>query len=120
MSVKFKLKEDWTYEVDFMGIKEKQILFAKGHIFEPNESGLYIIKLMNDIVKEWDLNDMRNNVKEMDYLLEEIEDLTLNISEIQNEDDEVKSWRIQLDIKTSFKNLKKIENFLRENIPYYL
>jgi len=116
----FRLKEDWTYEVDFMGIKEKQVLFKKGHIFKPDENGLYIIRFTDDIVKEWSLDDMRTNAKEMSYLIEEIEDLSLNISEIQNDDDEIKNWRIQLDVKTSFNNLKKIEKFLRENIPDYL
>jgi hypothetical protein len=32
------------------------------------------------------------------------------------EDDIVKNYRIQLDIKTSFRKLKEIEKFLKENV----
>ena len=34
-----------------------------------------------------------------------------------NGDEEVKKWRIQLDVNTSLNKLKLIQKFLQENIP---
>ena len=39
---------------------------------------------------------------------------------LEEKDNEVKNWRIQLDVKTSLKNLKKIETFIKENIQEML
>ena len=46
------------------------------------------------------------------------EELNLIVEEIPvNGDDEVKKWRIQLDVNTSLNKLKLIQKFLQENIP---
>ena len=47
--------------------------------------------------------------------------IELTIEEVPvDKDNEVKNWRIQLDVKTSLKNLKKIEVFIKENIQEML
>jgi hypothetical protein len=49
------------------------------------------------------------------------QEIELTIEEVpEDKDNEVKNWRIQLDVKTSLKNLKKIEVFIKENIQEML
>lgn len=57
-----------------------------------------------------------------EYLSLEIDNEVPNIKiKILDEDeDEIKKWRVQLDIKTSRKKLIEIENFLRKTLKDYL
>jgi hypothetical protein len=61
------------------------------------------------------------NAKSGDELLFEPlneDELNLIVEEIPvNGDDDVKKWRIQLDVNTSLNKLKLIQKFLQENIP---
>ena len=124
----FKLKKDWFIETDILGIKNKTLLFSEGYQFKPTETGEYHI-----IHGGWSeqtpnvggrmiltIEEMRES-KEVDDepLFQEVveNELKMTINEISPEDEEVvKSWRIQLDIKTTQSKLKQIQKALEKEI----
>lgn len=118
--IKFKLIEDWHID-DFF---EKVKIYESGHVFSPSVDGefkgKYIIE--NPINKGqmvMDFDQMLNAKSGDEKMFEPIDeqDIQLVVEEVTEEKDlEIKSWRIQLDVKTSKRNLKKIESFIRENI----
>jgi hypothetical protein len=68
-------------------------------------------------------DDMLKATSNDELLFEEIDEQEINmtIEEVPLEKDlEIKSWRIQLDVKTSLRNLKNIEAFIKENIQELL
>ena len=118
----FRLKKDWYIE-DFF---DKTKIYEAGHIFYPDDDGKYTIEnpinsgrtrlSFDHMLKSTDGEggeEMFEPVdeKNVDLVIEEIAD---------SEDDEIKSWRIQLDVTTSKKNLKKIEKLIRENIQKFI
>ena len=122
--IKFKLIEDW-YIDDFF---EKVKIYESGHVFSPSVDGefkgKYIIE--NPINKGrmvMDFDQMlkaKNGEKNLFEPIDE-QEIKLVVEEVPEEKDlEIKSWRIQLDVKTSLRNLKKIEAFIKENINQYL
>lgn len=111
--MKFKLIKD-LHTND--GI-ETIVVYKKDSIFEPNNDGLYSFTFM-DKVKTYTKEELL--LKE-DMFVPIKEEVSLDVSEINtSEDDVVRRYRIQLDVKTSLTNLKKIEKFIKENIPDYL
>ena len=118
--IKFKLIEDW-YIDDFF---EKVKIYESGHVFSPSVDGefkgKYIIE--NPINKGrmvMDFDQMLNAKSGDKNLFEPIDEqeIKLVVEEVPEDKDlEIKSWRIQLDVKTSLRNLKKIEAFIKENI----
>jgi len=110
--ISFILLKDWYANIPFSNDKKK--IFNKGHIFEPNEDGEYIIeygdKSMTSSLEWFDENDSFEEVKHYDIKVEEIE----------SEDDDVKNWRIQLDVKTTQKKLKEFERIFRNEIDKIL
>jgi hypothetical protein len=118
--IKFRLIFDW-YVNDFF---DKVKIFEAGHIFLPSEDGNYIIENpINGGKTKMDIEQMRNAKDGSVLMFEEIEEQEINIiiDEVPEEKDlEIKNWRIQLDVKTSLRNLKKIEVFIKENIQELL
>ena len=118
--IKFRLKEDWYLEDFFDKVK----IYDAGYIFTPNEEGNYIIENpINGGKTKMSFNDMLKATNNGDPLFESIneQEIELTIEEVpEDKDNEVKNWRIQLDVKTSLKNLKKIEVFIKENIQEML
>lgn len=122
--IKFKLIEDWHID-DFF---EKVKIYEAGHVFSPSVDGefkgKYIIE--NPINKGrmvMDFDQMLNAKSGDKNLFEPIDEqeIKLVVEEVPEDKDlEIKSWRIQLDVKTSLRNLKKIEAFIKENINQYL
>jgi hypothetical protein len=122
--IKFKLIEDW-YIDDFF---EKVKIYESGHVFSPSVDGefkgKYIIE--NPINKGRMVMDFDQMLKAKNgekNLFEPIDEQEINlvVEEVPEDKDlEIKSWRIQLDVKTSLRNLKKIEAFIKENINQYL
>ena len=111
--MKFQLKEDWLYESEFLGQKMTKKLYDKGHIFEPINDKYEIINQIGEILylSELDMNkiDILEKIKE--------NDLDIIIEEIPDDDDNlVRNWRIQLDVKTTRKKLKEFEKIFRESI----
>lgn len=117
--IKFRLKEDWYLEDFFDKVK----IYDAGHIFSPIEDGKYIINGLNDAKMSMSFDDMLKATNNDVPLFESIneQEIELTIEEVpEDKDNEVKNWRIQLDVKTSLKNLKKIEVFIKENIQEML
>ena len=122
--IKFKLIEDW-YIDDFF---EKVKIYEAGHIFSPsregNMEGKYIIEnTLNNGRMVMDFDQMLNAKSGDSKMFEAIDEneIELVVEEIPEEKDlEVKKWRIQLDVTTSLRNLKKIEAFIKENISQYI
>ncbi len=117
--IKFRLKEDWYIDDFFDRVK----IYDAGHIFAPDESGSYHIKGVNDVSHFMTFDKMLSVKSDGELLFEPIneQEIELIVEEVpEDKDDEVKNWRIQLDVKTSLKNLKKIEVFIKENIKEML
>jgi len=123
--IKFRLKEDWYLQDFFDRVK----IYDAGHIFSPEDDGRYLMKGINgsemylrfdDMLK---VKSMGNNGIPGEPIFEVVDEqeIELIVEEIpEDKDNEVKNWRIQLDVKTSLKNLKKIEVFIKENIQEML
>lgn len=115
----FRLKQDWYIEDFFDRVK----IYEKGKIFRPGEDGKYLIENPSNSGKATLSFEDMLKANDNGTLLFEIIDqqnIELLIEEVKDEDNEIKNWRIQLDVKTSLKNLKKIENFIKENIQELL
>lgn len=128
MSPKFLLKEDMVIKIDVAGTKKEIRLFDKGKVFEANEKGEYILESMagTSILTE---DSMRTQTDPYtgEILFDVIEDkkpeqkLEFVIEEVPEDDDnQEKRWRIQLDVTTTRKKLKEIETFMNENIKKLL
>lgn len=121
MNPKFILKEDMVIKIP--GMTKEIKLFDKGKIFESNENNEYVIEMMGgtQVLTE---DKMREAVDQdgnllFDIVHEEVveQDLDIIVEEIPDDDDEqVKRWRIQLDVTTTRKKLKEIEKFVNENV----
>jgi hypothetical protein len=117
--IKFRLKKDWYIDNFFDKVK----IYDAGEIFTPNEDGNYTIIGIDKVSHFMKFDDMLKATSNDELLFEEIEEQEINmtIEEIPLEKDlEIKSWRIQLDVKTSLRNLKNIEAFIKENIQELL
>ena len=116
----FRLKKDWYIE-DFF---DKTKIYEAGHIFRPDEEGKYtIVNPINSGKTTLSFDQMMKAAESDEEMFEPVDEknVDLVIEEIaESEDDEIKSWRIQLDVKTSKKNLKKIEKLIRENIQEFI
>lgn len=120
--VKFKLLNDWNIELNIAGKKVKNKIYDKDHIFSPNKEGIYIIDYLNSTIS-LSIDEMRKSKFENSTkMFEEISDFEIisNIIKNDNEDNEIKNWRIQVDVKTTLNKLKKIENILRFEIDKIL
>ena len=120
---KFILKQDWNIETEFAGIKNKILIFNKGKVFEPNDNGSYVIEWIGGIMT-LNFDDMKSSNDNGDLLfdiVEEKKDIEIKVEEISDNDEEIiKNWRIQLDVKTSRKKLKEIEKIINEKIKELL
>ena len=119
-SMKFRLKKDWYIDNFFDKVK----IYDEGQIFTPNEDGNYSVMGIDKVSHFMKFDSMLNAKSSEGELLFDVineEELDLVIEEIQKDvDDEVKKWRIQLDVNTSLNKLKQIQKFLQENIPELL
>jgi hypothetical protein len=116
---KFILNQDWTYETEFLGSKSTKTLYKKGEVFESNEEGKYqIIKPTGEIALI-DLESIKS-IKINDNLIfdeEPEEEFEIIIEEVLEDDENiVKNWRIQLDVKTTRKKLKEIEKIINQMV----
>lgn len=104
--MKFKLIKDLILNNGFEDI----IIMSEGSIIEPNEEGLYVFE---NLGKSYTKDDITSKPE----IFEIFNELDLNISQIDESlENVVKNFRIQLDIKTSMKNLKIIEKFIKDNV----
>ena len=116
---KFILNQDWTYETEFLGSKSIKTLYKKGDIFESNEDGKYEIIIPTGEITLIDLEGIKN-IKINDNLIfdeESEEEFEIIIEEVLEDDENiVKNWRIQLDVKTTRKKLKEIEKIINKMV----
>ena len=119
-SMKFRLKKDWYIDNFFDKVK----IYDEDQIFTPNEEGNYIIENpINGGKTKMSFDDMLKATDNGEPLFETIneQEIELTIEEVtEDKDNEVKKWRIQLDVNTSLNKLKQIQKFLQENIPELL
>lgn len=87
----------------------EQIVVQKGLVLEPNENNYYLINL-NDKTKEFSLDEILDIKDEIgEFIFKKYDqNFNLNIKEAENEDDIIKDWKIQLEVKTTKKNIKEI------------
>ena len=116
---KFILNQDWTYETEFFGSKTIKTLYKKGEIFEPDNDGKYQITNPVGEISLMSLESIKN-IKINDTLIfdeESEEEFEIIIEEVpENDEDVVKNWRIQLDVKTTRKKLKEIEKIINQMV----
>lgn len=112
---KFKLIQDLQVETEFAGIKSNQIIFKTGKEFSANEKGIYVIEWFGGKM-EFDIEQMKEaKQKNMPLFEQEKSKYEIIVEEVDEEDDVlVKSWRIQLDVKTTRKKLKEFEKLFME------
>ena len=114
--MKFKLKEDWTYETTFLGKTVSKILYKEGHVFESNSDNKYEITQPTGeivILSEEQMSD----IELLEKVVEKSDEFEIIIEEIPDDDDNlVRNWRIQLDVKTTKKKLKEVQQLIEEHI----
>jgi hypothetical protein len=118
-NTKLILNQDWTYETQFFGSKTIKTLYKKGEIFEPDNDGKYQITNPVGEISLMSLESIKN-IKINDTLIfdeESEEEFEIIIEEIlEDDEDVVKNWRIQLDVKTTRKKLKEIEKIINKMV----
>ena len=124
----FKLKKNWYLETDILGIKNKTLIFTEGQIFKPTDIGEYHIihggwSEENPtiggrmILSEEEMRIANDNGELLFDEVKPSQELLIKIDEISEEDENViKNWRIQLDVRTSRKKLKEIELIINEKV----
>lgn len=118
---KFKLLQDFEVETEFAGIKNNQKIFEKGKEFSANEKGIYIIEWFGGKLEftQEQMRQAKNN--DLPLFEEEKSKYELVVEEVSEDDENlIGNWRIQLDIKTSRKKLKEIENLIREKVMPFI
>ncbi len=122
---KFTLKEDWYIETKLLNQVNKELVFEKGHLFE-TETGVYDIvwsggkmSLTEKMMRE--AEDENKNPMFEETTVEVKEELKFEVQELTEEEElEVKKFRIQLDVTTNRKRLREIENFMRKTLEEML
>jgi hypothetical protein len=114
--MKFKLKEDWTYETTFLGKTVSKTLYKQGHIFEKNADEKYEIVQPTGEVAILSSEEM-SEFEHLEKVVEKTDDFEIIIEEVPEDDDIlVRNWRIQLDVKTTRKKLKEVQRIIEEQV----
>ena len=98
---KFILKKDWILKYTILDKQGQELLYTKGKVFEPNEHGEYVISSTHGkmILK---YKDMKSSVDGEDLLFEEVEELPeIKVTLLEEDEDSIKNYRLQLDVKTT-------------------
>ena len=117
---KFILKKDWILKYTILDKQGQELLYTKGKIFEPNEHGEYIISsTQGKMILKY--KDMKSAVDGEDLLFEEVEELPqIKVTLLEEDEDAIKNYRLQLDVKTTPRKAKEIENYLRKTLQEML
>jgi hypothetical protein len=117
---RFILKKDWILKYTILDKQGQELLYTKGKIFEPNEHGEYVISsTQGKMILKY--KDMKSAVDGEDLLFEELEELPeIKISLLEEDEDAIKNYRLQLDVKTTPRKAKEIENYLRKTLQEML
>lgn len=93
-------------------IAKEDIFILDKLIFEKGEK---IIK--SEIYKVGDISIPHSMIN---HLLDDEKEINIKVKSLDDDEDEIKEWRLQLDVKTSRKKAKEIENILRETLRNYI
>ena len=105
----FKLIKDLIVNDGF----DEIVLYKKDTIFSPNDDGEYTFINQNGVEKKYN----EQYLLDKDNLFESLPELDLVVGEVTDDDDNIiRNYRIQLDVKTSLKKLKLIENIFKETV----
>ena len=117
---KFILKKDWILKYTILDKQGQELLYTKGKIFEPNEHGEYIISsTQGKMILKY--KDMKSALDGEDLLFEEVEELPqIKVTLLEEDEDSIKNYRLQLDVKTTPRKAKEIENYLRKTLQEML
>jgi hypothetical protein len=117
---KFILKKDWILKYTILDKQGQELLYTKGKVFEPNEHGEYVISsTQGKMILKY--KDMKSALDGEDLLFEELEELPeIKISLLEEDEDAIKNYRLQLDVKTTPRKAKEIENYLRKTLQEML
>ena len=117
---KFILKKDWILKYTILDKQGQELLYTKGKIFEPNEHGEYIISsTQGKMILKY--KDMKSALDGEDLLFEEVEELPqIKVTLLEEDEDSIKNYRLQLDVKTTPRKAKEIENYLRKTLQKML
>ena len=117
---RFILKKDWILKYTILDKQGQELLYTKGKIFEPNEHGEYVISsTQGKMILKY--KDMKSALDGEDLLFEELEELPeIKISLLEEDEDAIKNYRLQLDVKTTPRKAKEIENYLRKTLQEML
>ena len=126
---KFLLKEDWYRDTELLGFKSRELIFPKDHIFESDSKGLYNLtwggwsEENTNVGGRMQLTEkmMREAQDGANSMFEEIpvevkEEVIMTVEELQEDEDVVKSWRIQLDVKTTRTKLREVEKIINDMV----
>ncbi len=117
---RFILKKDWILKYTILDKQGQELLYTKGKIFEPNEHGEYVISsTQGKMILKY--KDMKSAVDGEDLLFEELEELPeIKVTLLEEDEDVIKNYRLQLDFKTTPRKAKEIENYLRKTLQEML
>ena len=117
---KFILKKDWILKYTILDKQGQELLYTKGKVFEPNEHGEYVISsTQGKMILKY--KDMKSAVDGEDLLFEEVEELPqIKVTLLEEDEDSIKNYRLQLDVKTTPRKAKEIENYLRKTLQEML
>ena len=117
---KFILKKDWILKYTILDKQGQELLYTKGKVFEPNEHGEYIISsTQGKMILKY--KDMKSALDGEDLLFEEVEELPqIKVTLLEEDEDSIKNYRLQLDVKTTSRKAKEIENYLRKTLQEML
>ena len=114
--MKFKLTQDWNYETSFLGKTLSKPLYKSGHIFEPNLDGKYEISQPTGDILTLSESEMES-IENIEKVIEPTNDFEIVIEELPEDDDNIiRNWRIQLDVKTTRKKLSEVQRLIEEHI----
>ena len=117
---KFILKKDWILKYTILDKQGQELLYTKGKVFEPNEHGEYVISsTQGKMILKY--KDMKSALDGEDLLFEEVEELPqIKVTLLEEDEDSIKNYRLQLDVKTTPRKAKEIENYLRKTLQEML
>ena len=117
---RFILKKDWILKYTILDKQGQELLYTKGKIFEPNEHGEYVISsTQGKMILKY--KDMKSAVDGEDLLFEELEELPeIKVTLLEEDEDAIKNYRLQLDVKTTPRKAKEIEKYLRKTLQEML
>ena len=109
--------------LDNTGTTNKILIFSKGKVFESDDNGDYIIEWIGGrMILDFDgMKSANDNGNILFEIIEEKKDIEIKVEEVSDDDEEIiKNWRIQLDVKTSRRKLKEIEKIINQKVKEIL